>query len=188
MTSITLTQHWIAEQAGCRHVLSANCNLRPEGVEISLLVIHNISLPAGQFNTPFVEQLFTNCLDCSAHPSFSDLDGLEVSAHAFINRLGEVVQFVPFDQRAWHAGVSEFAGVKNCNDYSIGIELEGTDDIAYTEAQYQRLADITRQIMAQYPAITVDRIVGHCDVAPGRKTDPGAAFDWNYFYQCLELK
>ena len=188
MTPITLSQHWIAEQADCRHVLSPNCDCRPQDVEISLLVIHNISLPAGQFNTPYVEQLFSNALDCSAHPSFIDLDGLKVSAHVFINRLGQLVQFVPFNKRAWHAGVSSFNGVGNCNDYSIGIELEGTDDIAYTEAQYQRLADITRQVMGRYPAITTDRIVGHCDIAPERKTDPGSAFDWNYFYQCLELK
>jgi AmpD protein len=111
-----------------------------------------------------------------------------VSSHLLIDRAGSVTQFVPFDQRAWHAGVSEYAGVENCNDYSIGIELEGTDKIAYTEAQYQQLAEITRQLMIAYPAITADRIVGHCDVAPGRKTDPGTAFDWPYFFHCLESK
>ncbi len=172
------TEHWLP---GTRHVHSANCNARPEGAEISLLVIHNISLPAGEFGGDSIEQLFTNCLDCDAHPSFDDLRGLEVSSHCLINREGEITQFVPFSQRAWHAGESSFQGQPNCNDFSIGIELEGTDDCPYTEQQYQALQTLTRQIMAAYPAITLDRIVGHCDIAPGRKTDPGASFDWCFF-------
>jgi AmpD protein len=188
MIPVSINQHWLATEPSCRHVHSPNCNHRPDDTEINLLLIHNISLPAGEFNTPYIEQLFTNTLDCQAHHSFHDLEALRVSSHVMINRHGEATQFVPFDKRAWHAGVSEFNGVKSCNDYSIGIELEGADEIAYTEAQYQQLAKIARQLMVQYPAITVDRIVGHCDVAPGRKTDPGSAFDWNYFYHCLESK
>ncbi|WP_019531232.1 1,6-anhydro-N-acetylmuramyl-L-alanine amidase AmpD [Dasania marina] len=179
--------HWLAETATCRHNPSPNYNARPVPQTISLLVIHNISLPAGEFATPYVEQLFTNCLDCQAHPSFHDLERVQVSAHLFINRAGEVCQFVPFDQRAWHAGQSSFAGVVNCNDYSVGIELEGADDIAYTQAQYEKLAELSRYLQAHYPAITKDRITGHSTIAPGRKTDPGPAFDWPYFYQLLEL-
>ncbi|MBD1581750.1 1,6-anhydro-N-acetylmuramyl-L-alanine amidase AmpD [Pseudoalteromonas sp. S16_S37] len=161
-------------------------NDRPEQEEISLLVIHNISLPAGQFGTPYVDALFCGTLDCSAHPSFVDLEGLKVSAHCFIKRDGRVLQYVPFSKRAWHAGVSSFAGREHCNDFSIGIELEGTDDCAYSEAQYNQLAAITTQLMQAYPAITKQRIVGHCDIAPGRKTDPGDAFQWSQFFNQLK--
>ena len=170
--------HWLAS---CRHLPSVNFNARPKGAGISLLVIHNISLPAGEFGGDCIEKLFTNCLDCNAHPDFDQLRGLEVSSHCLINRAGEITQFVPLNQRAWHAGESSFQGRSNCNDFSIGIELEGTDNYPYTALQYQALRELTRQIMADYPAITVDRIVGHCDIAPGRKTDPGAAFDWSFF-------
>ena len=169
---------WLADT---RQLPSPNFNTRPEGSEVSLLVIHNISLPAGEFGGRCIEKLFTNCLDCDAHPSFADLRGLEVSSHCLINRDGVITQFVPFNQRAWHAGESSFQGQSNCNDFSIGIELEGTDDCPYTASQYQALHQLTLQIMAAYPAITPDRIVGHCDIAPGRKTDPGASFDWVYF-------
>ncbi|MBE0369372.1 1,6-anhydro-N-acetylmuramyl-L-alanine amidase AmpD [Pseudoalteromonas aurantia] len=151
---------------------------RPDSEEISLLVIHNISLPAGQFGTPYVDSLFTGQLNCDAHPSFSDLRGLKVSAHCFIRRDGSVLQYVPFGKRAWHAGVSEFAGRARCNDFSIGIELEGTDCIEYSSEQYASLAALIREIRHYYPAISLDRIVGHCDIAPGRKTDPGAIFKW----------
>jgi len=160
-------------------------NQRPLNTQISLLVIHCISLPEGEFATEHIENLFTGCLDCSADPSFSDLEGLEVSAHCVIRRDGLIEQYVPFQQRAWHAGVSSFDGVEGCNDFSIGIELEGTDCTAYSELQYQALAKVTQQIQARYPLITSERIVGHSDIAPGRKTDPGSGFDWPYYIQLL---
>lgn len=171
--------------ANANKIPSPNFNQRPDPSEISLLVIHNISLPAGNFGGPYVQQLFTNCLDCSAHPSFADLQGLTVSAHLFIDRLGGITQFVSFNDRAWHAGVSQFDGRENCNDFSIGIELEGSDDCAYSEAQYRELLAVTESLQSYYPAITTARIVGHCDIAPGRKTDPGAAFDWTYYKNAL---
>ena len=167
-----------------RWVPSPNFNARPEGVEIDLIVIHNISLPAGCFGTPFVEQLFCNELDCSADDSFTDLQSLHVSAHLFIQRDGQLVQFVPFDQRAWHAGVSSFEGREGCNDFSIGIELEGDDDTPYTEAQYTVLTDVIDALINQY-GIPVHHIVGHCDIAPNRKTDPGPAFQWQRLRQGL---
>ena len=171
--------------ANANKIPSPNFNQRPDPSEISLLVIHNISLPAGNFGGPYVQQLFTNCLDCSAHPSFADLQGLTVSAHLFIDRRGGITQFVSFNDRAWHAGVSQFDGRENCNDFSIGIELEGSDDCAYSEAQYRELLAVTEGLQSYYPAITAARIVGHCDIAPGRKTDPGAAFDWTYYKNAL---
>ncbi|MBB1271591.1 1,6-anhydro-N-acetylmuramyl-L-alanine amidase AmpD [Psychromonas sp. SR45-3] len=160
-------------------------NQRPDQAEISLLVIHCISLPEGKFATEHIKNLFTGCLDCSADPSFVDLQGLEVSAHCVIRRDGAIEQYVPFIQRAWHAGVSSFEGIAGCNDFSIGVELEGTDCSPYTELQYQALAEVTRQIQQQYPLITNKRIVGHSDIAPGRKTDPGSEFNWPYFFQLL---
>ncbi|WP_105169206.1 1,6-anhydro-N-acetylmuramyl-L-alanine amidase AmpD [Pseudoalteromonas sp. T1lg23B] len=160
---------------------------RPEHETISLLVIHNISLPAGEFGTAYVDDLFCGTLDCNAHPSFCDLTGLEVSAHCFIRRDGQVLQYVPFNKRAWHAGISSFEGRQRCNDFSIGIELEGTDNTPYSEAQYQQLVAVTKELMAAYPAISKQRIVGHCDIAPGRKTDPGPAFQWSEFFHQLEL-
>ncbi|MBH0015415.1 1,6-anhydro-N-acetylmuramyl-L-alanine amidase AmpD [Pseudoalteromonas sp. NGC95] len=159
---------------------------RPDEADISLLVIHNISLPAGQFGTPFVDELFMGCIDCNAHPSFSDLKNLRVSAHCFIKRTGEVTQYVPFEKRAWHAGQSEFEGVPACNNFSIGIELEGTDTAPYSLAQYKTLTIISKSIMQRYPKITPSRIVGHCDIAPGRKTDPGSSFNWPLFFNMLE--
>lgn len=155
---------------------------RPAGNNISLLVIHNISLPAGEFSSEpehsYVDALFMGELDCSAHSSFAQLSGIRVSAHCVIWRDGSIFQYVPFAKRAWHAGVSQFAGRERCNDFSIGIELEGTDNLPYTELQYQSLIQLTFLLCQQYPAITPDRITGHCDIAPGRKTDPGIAFDW----------
>lgn len=179
---------WLLDIPTCRHCCSPNFNQRPAETDISLLVIHNISLPSRVFSTPYIEQLFMNCLDCSAHPSFHDLAQLTVSSHILINREGGICQFVSFNDRAWHAGVSIFNGIANCNDYSIGIELEGADDIAYTQQQYDQLAMLTKLLMANYPKITLDKIVGHCDIAPDRKTDPGEAFDWDYFYALLESK
>ncbi|WP_277963787.1 1,6-anhydro-N-acetylmuramyl-L-alanine amidase AmpD [Pseudomonas sp. RIT-To-2] len=159
------------------HCPSPNFNERPLG-EISLLVIHNISLPPGQFKTGRVQQFFQNQLDCSAHPFFETIAELKVSAHFLIERDGGLTQFVSCLQRAWHAGVSNFEGREACNDFSIGIELEGTDFEPFTDAQYQALAHLTRQLQAQYPAITSSRICGHSDIAPVRKTDPGPHFDW----------
>ena len=164
---------------------SPNANLRPQGQSVSLLVIHNISLPPGQFGTGCVQSFFTNQLDTSLDPYFQTIAELQVSAHVFIERDGAITQFVPFEARAWHAGASSFEGIANCNDYSIGIELEGCDNIAYTDAQYNALAKVTRQILVAYPLITAERIVGHNQIAPERKTDPGEAFDWDRFYKLL---
>jgi AmpD protein len=177
-----LFRHGWYEKA--RHVASPFFNERPD-TPITVLVIHNISLPARQFGTPYVDALFTGKLDCHAHESFADLRGVEVSAHFFINRQGELTQYVAVDKRAWHAGLSRFDGRDNVNDFSIGIELEGTDDIPYTDSQYQTLCELTLELMRHYP-VTPDRIVGHSDVAPGRKTDPGGSFDWQRFLQLLK--
>lgn len=160
---------------------SPNQDARPDPADVSLLVIHGISLPPAEFGGPWIDALFGNRLDLAAHPYFARLAGLAVSAHALIRRDGEVIQYVPFDARAWHAGASCFAGRERCNDFSIGIELEGTDDLPYTDAQYDALAWVARAVMQAYPAITPERIAGHCDIAPGRKTDPGPAFDWPRF-------
>ncbi len=160
---------------------SPNFNARPDNTDVSLLVIHNISLPPGEFGNSYICDFFSNCLDCEAHPYFREIQGLEVSAHFLINRQGDVVQFVSTDDRAWHAGESSFCGEINCNDFSVGIELEGTDDTPYTDYQYNRLVELTKILMARYPAIVEERIVGHSDIAPGRKTDPGPSFDWQRF-------
>ncbi|CAK0763380.1 1,6-anhydro-N-acetylmuramoyl-L-alanine amidase [Gammaproteobacteria bacterium] len=161
-----------------QRVDSPNCDERPLGVAIDLLVIHGISLPPGQYGGPWIDALFTNTLPGAAHPYFLPLEGVRVSAHLLIRRDGTPVQYVSFPRRAWHAGVSTWAGRPRCNDYSIGIELEGADHDPYTDIQYAVLTDILRTLISIYPAITPDRIVGHCDIAPGRKTDPGPAFDW----------
>ncbi len=163
---------------------SPNFNTRPSN-NISLLVVHNISLPAGCFNTPYIEDLFCNRLDCSVDESFESLKGVKVSAHLLIKRNGSVVQFVNLNERAWHAGVSCFEDIDNCNDYSIGIELEGTDNIAYSAIQYKTLIALTKSIMQYYPSITPSRIVGHNTIAPLRKTDPGISFDWAWFRKKL---
>ena len=165
---------------------SPNYNERPEQADVSLLVIHNISLPPGQFGRANICDFFTNCLDVSAHPYFNEIADMRVSAHLLIDREGLLVQFVPFKARAWHAGQSCFAGAENCNDFSIGIELEGTDFMPYTDQQYGTLAEITRLLMGLYPAITKQNIVGHSDIAPDRKTDPGQAFDWPRYLNMLE--
>ncbi|WXU00160.1 MAG: 1,6-anhydro-N-acetylmuramyl-L-alanine amidase AmpD [Catillopecten margaritatus gill symbiont] len=154
---------------------SPNYNKRPNG-EISLIVIHNISLPPNEFDNDYIEQFFTNQLDFDKHPYFQTLMGVEVSAHLLIKRDGSVIQFVPFEKRAWHAGRSEFNGRENCNDFSIGIELEGGDEIKYTDQQYQALNEHIKTLKSHYP---ITDVVGHSDIAPGRKTDPGASFDWS---------
>lgn len=168
-----------------RQMPSPNHDQRPDPAAVDLLVIHAISLPPGQFGGPYIDALFCNSLDCSADPFFAEIEGLRVSAHLLIRRDGELVQYVPLHRRAWHAGVSTFAGRSRCNDFSVGIELEGADHVPYTASQYRRLANVTRAIQTRYPAITPERIVGHCDVAPGRKTDPGPAFDWDRYREEL---
>ena len=166
-------------------VLSPNSNERPPGCKVDLLVIHNISLPPGQFGGGYIEQLFSNTLDPGEHAYFSEIAHLQVSPHLLIDRRGALTQFVPFTARAWHAGASSFQGRENCNDFSIGIELEGADDIPYSDLQYTQLVEITRTLMACFPGITRERIVGHSDIAPGRKTDPGPAFDWQKYHRAL---
>lgn len=171
---------------GVERVPSPNFDLRPDPADISLLVIHNISLPPGQFGAGYIRQFFQNRLDPTGHPFFSGISELQVSAHLLIERDGSVVQFVSLNDRAWHAGVSQFCGRERCNDFSIGIELEGTDDQPYSDAQYAALTAATQLIRPRHPAITLDRIVGHSDIAPGRKTDPGPAFDWQRYRDTLE--
>lgn len=166
-------------------VESPNFDPRPHGIAIDLLVIHNISLPPGNFGSGYVQQFFCNQLDCSLHPYFQTLIDVKVSAHCLIEREGRVIQFVSFLDRAWHAGASCFEGRERCNDFSVGIELEGTDDQAYTEQQYQTLASVTRALMQAYPNINKNNIVGHSDIAPLRKTDPGPAFEWQKFLNML---
>ncbi len=168
-----------------KQVKSPHYDQRPDLKDISLLVIHNISLPAGQFDNSNVEDFFKGKLDCSIHPSFSDLTNLRVSAHCFIKRCGEVIQFVNFNNRAWHAGVSNFCKRDCCNDFSIGIELEGTDSSGYTDEQYVELVKMTQKVMQAYPKISIDNILGHSDIAPGRKTDPGDSFDWQRYRTML---
>jgi AmpD protein len=167
------------------HCPSPNFNARP-AAEISLLVIHNISLPPARFKTGKVQAFFQNRLDVTEHPYFAGIADLRVSAHFFIERDGEVTQFVSCLERAWHAGVSWFEGRETCNDFSIGIELEGTDDQPFTDEQYLALIDLTRQLQAAFPAITGERICGHSDIAPGRKTDPGPYFDWPRFKAAVQ--
>lgn len=164
---------------------SPNFGPRPDDASISLLVVHNISLPPGQFGGDAIERFFCNQIDACEHPYFETIARMKVSAHLLIHRDGSPVQFVSLLDRAWHAGRSCFHGEEECNDFSIGIELEGTDDIPYTDAQYQTLSDLSRLIMTAWPAITPQRIAGHSDIAPGRKTDPGPAFDWPRFRQML---
>jgi N-acetyl-anhydromuramoyl-L-alanine amidase len=170
--------HWLA---GAQRCPSPNQDERPDCAEPSLLVIHCISLPAGVFGTGNVHALFCNRLDCASHPSFHDLEGLRVSAHLLVERDGRPVQFVPFGRRAWHAGQSSYRGRTRCNDFSIGIELEGTDALVYQDAQYRALAAVTRALLARYRQLSPGRIVGHAEIAPERKTDPGPHFDWRRY-------
>jgi AmpD protein len=172
---------------GVRHLPSPNYDERPPGTEIDLVVVHGISLPPGCFGGDAIDRFFSNALDVSEHPFFAEIEGVRVSAHLLIRRDGELVQYVPFHRRAWHAGVSRFHGRERCNDFSVGIELEGTDDTPYEPEQYAALVSVVSALRAAYPAITADRITGHCDVAPGRKTDPGPAFDWARFRALLAI-
>jgi AmpD protein len=164
---------------GAKQVLSPFFDARPSGVKPDLIVLHGISLPPGEFGGPWIARLFTGNLPADAHPEFVERAGLRVSAHLLVRRDGEVVQFVSLNERAWHAGRSSWQGREACNDYSIGIECEGTDAIAYEPAQYAALRVLLPVLLDAYPGITRERIVGHSDVAPGRKTDPGDSFDWS---------
>ena len=183
MITINRQSGWLEGEV--RRVPSPNCDARAAGEVVDLLVVHNISLPPGVFGGPHIDALFTNTLDESGHPYFKQIAGLKVSAHLLIRRDGELVQYVPFTQRAWHAGISCFEGRDRCNDFSIGIELEGDDLQGYESLQYRRLAEITRLLMEAFPGITPQRIAGHCDIAPQRKSDPGPHFDWSYFHLLL---
>jgi AmpD protein len=165
-----------------RRVPSVNADDRPDGCPISLIVLHNISLPPGEFGGPDIEALFTNLLDLSRHPFYAELEGLRVSSHLLVRRDGEIIQFVPLHQRAWHAGVSRWKERERCNDFSIGIELEGTDSTPYTDTQYERAARLAQLLSARFP---IEDIVGHSDIAPERKSDPGPAFDWARFRALL---
>ena len=171
-----------------RQVVSPNWNERPVDTQIDMLVIHNISLPPGEFGGPYIDAFFRNELGSYLHfhPYFNDIISLTVSSHCLIRRDGEIIQYVPFSKRAWHAGISCFAGKDNCNDYSIGIELEGADHIPYTEAQYFMLTKLIRSLQNTYPGITRERIVGHSTIAPDRKTDPGPSFDWDLLTRLLD--
>lgn len=156
---------------------SPNQDPRPPETEISLIVVHGISLPPGEFGGPWVEALFTNTLPADVHPYFAHLQAVHVSSHLLILRDGSIVQFVPFDARAWHAGASSWKGRERCNDFSIGIELEGCDTVAYSTPQYEALERVITALMKFYPGIGPESVVGHSDIAPGRKSDPGPAFD-----------
>jgi AmpD protein len=168
-----------------RPVPSPNYDSRPADTAITLIVIHNISLPPNEFGGPWIEDLFCNQLDPAAHPYFQAIHELRVSAHLLIRRDGELLQFVPLQQRAWHAGVSCFQGRERCNDFSIGIELEGADTLPYTREQYQQLAQVITILRQHYPTLPDSGLTGHSDIAPGRKTDPGPAFDWDRLQNLL---
>lgn len=180
-----ITQGRILEAHWCP---SENFNQRPQAPlgEISLLVVHNISLPPGQFGGGYVQQFFQNQLDANEHPYFAEIANMQVSSHVFIERDGALTQFVNFNDRAWHAGKSCYQERSNCNDFSIGIELEGTDELPYTNEQYQSLVALAKALMCEYPQITPYRITGHEYIAPRRKTDPGYAFDWQRLFKALK--
>ena len=182
MIELDKKAYWIKN---IRRVKSPNCDNRPNGEDISLIVVHGISLPPGKYGGRNIDRLFTNTLNPDVHPYFRNIAGLKVSAHLLINRRGSVTQYVPFPLRAWHAGESSFEGCSACNDFSIGIELEGCDEEPYEDVQYKKLASIAQALMKKWPFITKSRIIGHHDIAAGRKTDPGPAFDWGYFYQLI---
>ncbi len=169
-----------------RQQSSPNHDRRPDPADISLLVIHCISLPPEQFGDDYIDHLFCNCLNPDLHPYFQNIYQFKVSAHLLIRRDGSLVQYVPFDQRAWHAGVSNYQGRERCNDFAIGIELEGSINQAYTEQQYQQLTTVTKLLLASYPTLTKHNITGHSDIAPGRKTDPGPYFDWQKYLALLD--
>ncbi|NOX43383.1 MAG: 1,6-anhydro-N-acetylmuramyl-L-alanine amidase AmpD [Gammaproteobacteria bacterium] len=178
----TIKQGWLT---AARRVVSPNCDPRPDDVEINLLVIHCISLPPDEFGGAWIDALFTNTLNPDKHPYFNEIKGLKVSSHLLIRRTGEIVQYVPFHNKAWHAGKSCYNGIANCNDYSIGIELEGSENLRYEEIQYKMLANTTLALLHTYPTLSPARIVGHCDIAPERKKDPGPFFDWDKYRSAI---
>ena len=165
---------------------SPNVDQRPPDTAVDALIIHNISLPPDQYGGNEIMEFFCNKLDCDAHPFFDEIRGVRVSAHFLVRRDGQIIQFAPVQERAWHAGVSSLEGRECVNDFSIGIELEGSDHIPYEDAQYQTLAALTRALSQHFPGITPDRIVGHSDIASGRKTDPGESFDWDYYRRLID--
>jgi N-acetyl-anhydromuramoyl-L-alanine amidase len=179
---MNISQHLLTEAT---QIPSPNCDDRPDADDIGLLVIHCISLPPGDFGTDCIDQLFCNQLNPDEHPYFKEIHQLTVSSHLVIKRTGEITQYVPFDKRAWHAGQSNYQGRERCNDFSIGIELEGTETVPYTDAQYLELAAVVKTLLNAYPSLSTERITGHSDIAPGRKTDPGESFDWEKFYCML---
>jgi N-acetyl-anhydromuramoyl-L-alanine amidase len=179
---MNIDQHWLTNVT---RRPSPNFDGRIDAQDISLLVIHCISLPPGQFNNDSIDQLFCNQLNPDQHPYFKEIYQLTVSAHVLIKRSGEIVQYVAFDKRAWHAGKSEYKGRERCNDFSIGIELEGTEDTAYTDQQYSQLAAVIELLLQTYPRLSKRRITGHSDIAPGRKTDPGPSFDWQRLFSLV---
>jgi AmpD protein len=163
---------------GVRQIASPNYDARPPGVEADLIVVHGISLPPGEFGGPWIDQLFTNTLPAEIHPYFAEVSSLRVSSHLVVQRDGAVTQYVSFTDRAWHAGTSFFQGREACNDFSVGVELEGTDTLEYEAPQYRALAEVVAALCAAYPRLSSQRMAGHSDISPGRKTDPGPAFDW----------
>jgi len=163
---------------GAKQIASPNYDARPVGVEADLIVIHGISLPPGEFGGPWIERLFTNTLPAEIHPYFAEVAPLRVSSHLVVQRDGALTQYVSFADRAWHAGQSNYQGRAACNDFSVGVELEGTDALPYEATQYAALAEVVAARCAAYPRLSADRLVGHSEIAPGRKTDPGPAFDW----------
>jgi len=169
-------------------IASPNTDQRSDQCPISLVVLHNISLPPGQFEGDWVQAFFTNSLPAEADPYFESIQHLEVSSHLYIRRDGEIIQFVPFNQRAWHAGVSCYQQETGCNDFSIGIELEGTDNLPYENTQYEVLTEVLNALFIAYPSLKKERITGHCHIAPDRKTDPGESFDWSKLRQMLNVK
>ena len=169
---------------GATQIPSPNFNQRPQNTEIQLIVVHNISLPPSQFGGGYIQQFFQNQLDWSAHPYFKEIEGMQVSAHILILRTGEAIQFVNFNDRAWHAGRSSYLGLNECNDYSIGIELEGSDNLPFEGEQYQTLVKVIKQLQQAYPK-TQHHLAGHSDIAPSRKTDPGPYFNWQYVRELL---
>lgn len=170
---------------GARFIASPNCDARPADARIEVLIVHAISLPPGEFGGSAIERLFCNTLEAQEHPYYEEICRLRVSAHVLIRRDGQLTQFVPFHMRAWHAGESLCEGREHVNDFSVGVELEGCDDLPFDSAQYETLTALTRLFMRTYPALTRQRIYGHCDIAPQRKTDPGPYFDWDRYLSKL---
>lgn len=185
MLTVDSSTGWLRE---ARRVESPHCDDRPPGAVPELIVIHGISLPPGEFGGPWIDRLFCNTLPADAHPYFAGIAGAKVSAHLLIRRDGKTTQYVPFHRRAWHAGQSSYCGRAACNDFSIGIELEGADETPYQDEQYAELADVIRALCEAYPALNRERIVGHSDIAPGRKTDPGPSFDWPRLRASIAVK